>query len=177
MRHQVVAQRYADALFGLAQAADTLDRVDGDLADLVGLMHDIPDLATVWNSPVVAVADKKAVLEQLFAGKIDGMVLNTLRLLFDNKRGAAIHAVHEAFRDRFNEYRKRTRVAVRSSHPLDEREESELKSQLAKSTGREIDMSVSIDSTLIGGLVVRTGDQIIDSSLKGRLEALVQTLA
>lgn len=177
MRHQVVAQRYADALFDLAKGQGTLDQVDGDLAGLVSVMHDHPDLATIWNSPIVSTEDKKATLRQLFEGKIDAMVLNTLLLMFDNKRGETVGALQEAFRDRFNDHRKRTQVKVKAAMPLDEREERELQEQLAKTTGREIRMQVAIDPELIGGMVVTIGDQVIDNSLKGRLEALAHTLA
>lgn len=177
MRHQSLAARYADALFALTEGRGALERVDGELAEIASLLRDHPDLANFWGSPLVAAEDQKAIASQLLGGKADPMLLNTLLLMFDNKRGAAIEALHQAFRSRFNDFRRRLTVKVRAAMPLDDTETLKLREQLAKSTAREIEMDVQVDSELIGGLVVKVGDQVIDSSLKGRLEALARTLS
>lgn len=177
MRNQAVAQRYAEALFQVASAQGTLDKVDAELASLSQLLSENKELVSFLASPIVEAEDKKQVVTQLFTGKVDAMVFNTMLLMLDKKRGEAVSALHEAFRTLFNDYRKRTKVRVVSALPMDEQEVAGIKRELAKATSREIEMEVAIDPEIIGGLVVSIGDQVIDSSLKGRLESLARTLA
>lgn len=177
MRDQAVAQRYAEALFQVAAAQGNLDKVDADLAGLNQVLSENRELADFLQSPIVEAEDQKQVVTELFSGKVDGMVINTMLLMFDKKRGEALSALHEAFRTLFNDYRKRTKVRVVSALPMDEQEMAGIKQQLAKATSREIEMDVAVDPEIIGGLVVSIGDQVIDSSLKGRLQSLARTLA
>lgn len=177
MSNQAVAQRYADALFQLGAAQGNLEALDADLNGIAQILNDTADLGMLWESPIVSTEDKKAIVKQLFEGKIDPLTLNTLLLMFDNKRGASIMALQTAFRERYNAYRKRMTVQVASALPLGEQETADLRRELAKATEREIEMETSLDPELIGGLVVKIGDQVIDNSLRGRLEALARTLA
>lgn len=177
MRNQAVAQRYAEALFQVSSAQGSLEKVDAELAGLSQVLAENKELVNFLSSPIVEASDKKQVVTQLFSGKVDAMVLNTMLLMFDKKRGDAVAALHETFRTLFNDYRKRTKVRVVSALPMDEQEVAGIKRELAKATSREIEMDVAIDPEIIGGLVVSIGDQVIDSSLKGRLQSLARTLA
>lgn len=177
MSNQSVAQRYADALFQLGEAQRNLDAIDRDLEGIAQILKDNGDLGMLWDSPIVSTEDKKQIVKQLFEGKINALTLNTLLLMFDNKRGASIMALQEAFRERFNGYRKRMMVQVATALPLGEQQAADLKRELARATEREIEMEIALDPELIGGLVVKIGDQVIDNSLRGRLEALARTLA
>lgn len=177
MSNNAVAQRYADALFQLGTAQGNLEALDADLNGIAQILKDTADLGMLWDSPIVSTADKKAIVKQLFEGKIHAMTLNTLLLMFDNKRGASVLALQTAFRVRFDAYRKRMTVRVATALPLGEAETTDLKRELAKATAREIEMETALDPELIGGIVVKIGDQVIDNSLRGRLEALARTLA
>jgi len=177
MPNHSVAQRYADALFGIAEAQGNLDKVDQDLAAIAQILADHPDMAHLWDSAVVSTEDKKAIVKQLFEGKIEPITFNTLLLMFDKQRGGSVAALPRFFRERFDAYRKRVKVNVRTVMALGSDETEELRRVLAKATEREIEMETTLDPDLIGGLVVTVGDKVIDNSLRGRLEALARTLA
>lgn len=177
MRDQSVAARYAEALFEVAQSQGRLDPVDQDLAGIAQLLRENHELAAFWENPVVATADKQQVLRQLLTEQVQPITLNTLFLMFDHKRGHLIPALQEAFRERYDQARRRTRVHVISAMPLDEATADQLRQQLERSTAREVQMDTAVDPELIGGLVVTMGDQVIDSSLRGRLENMARALA
>lgn len=177
MSNQTVAARYADALFQVAEAQGTLEAVDRDLTLIAGLLGEHPDMGRLWESSVVKTEDKKQIVEQLFKGKIGDITYNTLLLMFDKQRGACVPSLQAAFRERFDAHRKRLKVSVKTVMPLGSTETEELRRVLEKATERTIEMEATLDPDLIGGIVVRVGDKVIDNSLRGRLEALARTLA
>ena len=160
----------------MAQANGTVEQVDADLAALVELLGSNKDLNRLWMHPVVDTEDKKAMVRQLFAGKAHPMTLNLLQLLFDKKRGMLITQVQKGFRERFNTLRRRATVKVTSALPLDAGMEDALKSQLSSQLQKDIQMETAVDPTLIGGMVLQIEDQVIDNSLRGRLEALARSM-
>lgn len=177
MSNHAVAQRYADALFQLGRAQENLEALDADLDGIAAILKDSTDLGLLWDSPIVSTVDKKAITTQLFEGKIQAATLNTLLLMFDNKRGTSILGLQAAFRERYDVHRKRMTVRVVTALPLGTEQATDLKRELAKATEREIEMETALDPEIIGGIVVTIGDQVIDNSLRGRLEALARTLA
>lgn len=177
MPHQTVVQRYAEALFQVAEAQGALEKVDQDLAAIAQILSDHPDMSRLWESSVVSTEDKKQIVKQLFEGKIEGITYNTLLLMFDKQRGDCVSALQQAFRKLFDAYRKRLKVNVKTVMPLAAETADELRRALAKATEREIELEATLDPDLIGGIVVTVGDKVIDNSLRGRLEALARTLA
>ncbi len=140
------------------------------------MLRESPDLARMWKHPVVDVADKKAMVRQLLGGKAHPFTLNGLLLLFDKKRGSLIEAVQKAFRARYDATRRRATVKVTSAMPLEQGQADALRQQLASKLAKEIQMETAVDPALIGGLVVQIEDQVIDNSVRGRLEALRHAL-
>jgi F-type H+-transporting ATPase subunit delta len=151
--------------------------VDSDLASVVELLKSNDDLNRLWMHPVVSLADKQAMVRQLLQGKVHPFTLNLLMLLFDKKRAMLIEQVQKAFRDQFNATRRRATVTVTSAQPLDEGTTSELRQLLSKQLEKEVQMETAVDPALIGGLVLRVEDQVIDNSIRGRLEALRHSLS
>lgn len=177
MPNHSVAQRYAEALFAIAEQQGLLDKVDQDLAGIAQILADHPDMERLWDSAVVSTEDKKALVKQLFEGKIEDITFNTLLLMFDKQRGGSVRAVPPFFRERYDAHRRRVKVNVRTVMPLGSDQTEELRRVLAKATEREVQMETTLDPDLIGGIVVTVGDKVIDNSLRGRLEALARTLA
>lgn len=177
MSDSTVAQRYAGALFDLAASQGSLERVDADLAMVASTLGEHPDLAMFLDSPIVATEDAKTVIRQLLESKIEPLTFNTICLMVDKQRGGHLARLAAVFRERFDRHQRRVQVRVTSAMPLDETEQGNLSRALAKATAREIKMEVAVDDGLIGGLVVTIGDQVIDGSIRGQLEALARTLA
>lgn len=122
--------------------------------------------------PVVQLADKKHVIRQLLAGQAHPLTQNMLLMLFDKKRGALVADLQRAFRARYDATRRRATVKVTSALPLDANQQQQLQHELALKLSKEIKMETAVDPSLLGGMVVQIEDQVIDNSLRGRLEAL-----
>jgi F-type H+-transporting ATPase subunit delta len=170
----VIADRYADALFQAAQTGGDalLAEVDAQLLGLVDTLSQSPELNQAWKSPVVSVFQKQSVARSLLAGRAHPLVLNTLLLLFERKRGALIERVQMGFRKRYDSVRRRALVKVVSALPLDDGQASQLSSQLQQQLGMAVEMKTEVDASLIGGCVLTIDDQVVDYSLKGRLDAM-----
>lgn len=153
-----------------------IEQVDGDLAGIVQLLETNEDLRRLWFHPVVAAADKQAMARQIFGGKVHPLVLNVASLMFDKKRGNIFPEMQKAFRDRFNATRRRATVKVTSALPLDEASAQSLRQLLASRLEKEITMETEVDPGLMGGMILQIEDQVIDNSLKGRLESLRHSL-
>lgn len=135
-------------------------------------MKDDADLNRLWMHPVVDTADKQQIVRDLFGGKIHPLTLNLLLLLFDKKRGTLVEQVQQAYRERFNASRRRATVKVVSALPLDGQTEDSLRALLARQLEKEIQVETAVDPSLIGGVVLQIEDQVIDNSLRGRLDAI-----
>ncbi|MEB3330253.1 MAG: ATP synthase F1 subunit delta [Candidatus Sericytochromatia bacterium] len=170
----MIADRYADALFQAASAHGdaVVNRVDAELAGIASLLVEHPSLAALWQSPVAKAAQKQAAARSLLAGRVHPLTLNTLLLLFDKKRGMLVRELHLGFRRLLDATRRRAQVRVVSAQMLPDDQAATLRQQLERQLGLAIDMDTAIDPDLIGGLVVKIDDQVIDHSLRGRLEAL-----
>lgn len=160
----------------MAQQNGAVEQIDADLASIVELLGSNPDLNRLWMHPVVSADDKKRIVRDLFAGKVHPMTLNLLQLLFDKKRGTLVLGVQKAFHQRFNALRRRATVKVTSALPLESSQEDALRSQLASKLQKDIQMETAVDPSLIGGMVLQIEDQVIDNSLRGRLQALSHSM-
>lgn len=170
----MIADRYADALFqaALAQGDPVVTRIDEDLAGVVAILADHPALYELWQSPVAKVSQKQAVARALLEGKVHALTLNTLLLLFEKKRGMLVEGLQRGYRRLLDATRRRAQVRVVSALPLAEDQASELRQQLERQLGLAIDMDTAVEPDLLGGLVVKIDDQVVDHSLRGRLDAL-----
>lgn len=170
----MIADRYADALFQAARSRGdaTLAEVDAQLLSLVRLLDESPDLAQAWESPVVAVASKQGIARSLLGNRVNPLVLNTLLLLFERKRAMLYRRVQLGFRKRYDAVRQRALVKVVSAFPMEESQSTQLGNQLQARLGMAVEMETVVDPSLLGGCVLTIDDQVIDHSLRGRLEAM-----
>ena len=169
--------RYAFALFELARENRTIDTVEASLATVRDAIAQSNDLRALTNSPVVARgAAVKAVLGTADALGVDQTTRNFLGVLAENRRLAQLPAVVRAFRTLAARHRGETTAEVTSAHPLNDDQVTELKQQLRQRVGREVSVDLHVDPQLLGGLVVRIGSQMIDSSIRTRLNALASAM-
>ena len=169
--------RYARALFDLAIEAKALPAVETSLQSLTQAMAESADLKALISSPVVGRgAASAAVAGVAKALGIDGLVQNFLGVLAGNRRLALLPAVIRDFAA-LNAARKGEVTAnVTAAHALTAAQQQALAAKLKAGIGRDVALNVTIDPSILGGLVVRVGSRMIDSSLKTRLDMLGQAL-
>jgi len=169
--------RYALALFELARDARSIDAVEASLATVRDALRDSDDLRSLIGSPVVARgAATKAVLAVADHLGLDPATRSFLGVLAENRRLGALPAIIRAYRTLASRHRGELTAEVTSAHALTEDQVGELKQQLRQRVGREVTVDLSVDPALLGGLVVRIGSQMIDSSIRTRLNALAHAM-
>ncbi|WP_425230523.1 F0F1 ATP synthase subunit delta [Sphingomonas sp.] len=172
-----IGGRYALALFELAadapNGAGSIDAVEASLAAVRQALDESADFRTLTTSPVVARGQAaKAVLATADRLGVDPTTRSFLGVLAENRRLGQLPAIIRAFRQLAARYRGEVTAEVTSAHPLDGDQVDALKQQLRQRVGRDVNVDLAVDPDLLGGLVVRIGSQMIDSSIRTRLNAL-----
>ncbi|MFN3743225.1 MAG: F0F1 ATP synthase subunit delta [Hyphomicrobiaceae bacterium] len=168
-----VAGRYASALFDLAEEANQVRQIEKDLIALQGLLGESADLKRMVRSPVFSSDEQgraiAAVAER--AGFVP-LVVNFLRVLARNRRLFALSDMIRTFLALAARQRGEVNAEVASAHPLTEDQLAALKETLRASAGKDIQLITKVDPTLLGGLIVKMGSRMIDSSLRTKLTSL-----
>jgi F-type H+-transporting ATPase subunit delta len=172
-----VAKRYAHALFELAQDTGSVDQVSADLASLRRAMETSADLRRLVRSPVFSAEDQakalKAVLDKMGA---NALTAKFVLLLAQKRRLPVLTQIIQAYEHLIAASRGETEAEVTAARSLSDAEIAELKSVLKARLGKEPRLNSKVDPTLLGGLVVKVGSRMIDSSLRTKLDGLRQAM-
>lgn len=169
----VIAERYATALFELAEGQGALDQVAGDLKTLKAMVRESADLRRLLDSPVLTRAETgKAIAALAEAAKFSGLTANFLGLLAKNRRLFSLPGVIGAYLGRLAAKRGELSAQVASAVPLTQGQLDALSSTLKAAFGGTVAVDVTVDPSLLGGLVVKVGSRMVDSSLKTKLQHL-----
>jgi F-type H+-transporting ATPase subunit delta len=172
-----VAQRmYARALFEAAREEGRLEAVAADLAALAGAIEEVPELQALLRNPEVDPPEKAALLDQLTEGA-DELVRNFVRLVTEKGRAGELVEMHEELEALVAREQNRLAVELTTAYELSEDEARSIVDQIEQASGRTVEATRSVDSGLIGGIVLRVGSFLADGSVRGRLEQLRQELA
>jgi F-type H+-transporting ATPase subunit delta len=168
-----VAGRYASALFELASEERQVADVEKKLADFQALLDGSPDLLRLIRSPVFSAEDQlKALSAILDRAQIGGLAGNFLRLIAKNRRLFAAPDMIKAFRALTARARGEVEAEVTSAFQLKDAQVEALKEALRASAGKDVRLNLRVDPALIGGLIVKLGSRMIDSSLRTKLGSL-----
>jgi len=168
-----MAGRYATALFELAREAGAIDAVQADLDAFDALLAGTPDLVRLVRSPVFSADEQaKALTAVLERTGIDGLAANFLKVVTANRRLFAVRGMIKAFRALAARHRGEVTAEVAVAERLSEVRISEIKDTLRSVTGKDVQLSVRVDPAIIGGLIVKLGSRMVDSSLRTKLNAI-----
>ncbi|MGY6710011.1 MAG: F0F1 ATP synthase subunit delta [Rhizobiaceae bacterium] len=168
-----MASRYASSLFELASEAGSLDEVEKELARVEAMLTDSADLRRLVVSPVFSADDQLRAISAI-SDKADfkGLVGNFLRVVARNRRLFALPGMIAGFRRLAAEARGEVAADVTSAHALTADQQAELKQTLKAVAGKDVVLNLTVDPSILGGLVVRIGSRQIDTSLKTKLNSL-----
>lgn len=169
------ARRYAEAAFEVAKDSGSLDDWEEQLAAIAAILAD-PSLTRAFTSPVVPRERKEEMVLGAFP-EMEARVRNFLVLLVRQDRLNLLPDILTTFRALLNEYRGIQVVEVTTSEPLDPTERDQVAARLAQHLGRQVVIETRVDPAIIGGLVARVGDKVLDGSVRGRLDRLRTALA
>jgi len=173
---RAVARVYAQALLDLGERGGSLSRIVDDLHAVAQVYEKDAAFRAFFTSPRIEPARKKRALDAAWKGKLGREVQGLLHVLVDKRREPVLDNIVDEF-DRFRDLREgRIHVHVTAARPLEARERAEVERRLAKATGKSPKLHERVDERLIGGLVVKVGDRVLDGSLRRRLERLRRTM-
>ena len=175
-RQTTAGRRYAEAAFELAERDDAFDGWADGLALAARFAADDGAIHVVDN-PSIPHSDRQAAVARLLEGRVVPGVLNLARLLARRGRFEALPAIAAEYTRLLNRQRGIVEAVVTSAQPLSADETAALQARVEAMTGSGVDVRTEVDEALIGGLTVRIGDQLLDASLRGRLERLRHQLA
>ena len=176
MREESVSRRYAAALFNQAKASGTLKETSADLARVAETLVGNVALGRMIGHPLAAVGKKKEVLNAAFSGSISATTLGFLNLLADKRRIGLLGDAKQGFDELLRAHNNIVAATATTAVPLSAAQLADLEKALEKRTGKEIELTVSVDPSLMGGILVRIGDTVLDGTVKGKLDRLREQL-
>ena len=166
------AQRiYARALFRAAQEQGRAEAIGRELSEFAGAVREIPELGAFLSNPQLEPAAKASLVHQLSDGA-DGLVRNFLRLIAEKGRAGEIEAISDEFQQLVDRAAGRVAVALTTAYELSDEEARAIVRKIEQASGRTVEATRSVDSGLIGGMILQAGSLRVDASVRGRLERL-----
>ena len=166
-----IAEVYARALFEAAKEHDVLDRVHGELGEFADVLGENRDLQVFLFSPYFTSEEKKDGVARIVSDA-DERLVNFLQLLAERHRMPVLFRIRRAFDDMWAEENRLLPVIVTSAVELDERLLREIGDRIEEQTGRQVELTSRVDPDVLGGLVVRVGNMVMDASVRSRLEQI-----
>ena len=174
---KLVSATYGDALFSLALEENKVEDFYDEVTALQQILAQNPEFTALMNHPKVTKEEKQAVLEKVFAGRADAELTGFLTLLLKKDRYAELDAIFAHFMSKVKEHKRIGVGYVRSAMELDAEEKKEIEAKLLATTSyKTMEMHYAVDPALIGGLVIRIGDHVVDSSIRTKLDGLKREL-
>jgi F-type H+-transporting ATPase subunit delta len=173
---QGIASKYSEAVLELAVSLRQEDLVLNEIKLIADVIASDREMTIIINHPAIDAAEKKQFLNSLFDGKISELSQNLIGLLADKRRLDLIPFIEASYRELLNKRKNIVSATLSCSERLADSAVANIKAQLAEHLGKTLELEVKVDPSLIGGVVLKMGDQVIDGSLKGQLKALEKTL-
>jgi F-type H+-transporting ATPase subunit delta len=171
-----IAKVYARALFEVAKEHDVLDRVHEELGEFADALDSDRNLQVFLFSPYFSSEEKKQGVTRIVADA-DERVVNFLELLAERHRMPVLFRIRRTFDELWAEENRLLPVTVTSAVELDERLVSEIGERIEEQTGRRVELSSNVDPEVLGGLMVRVGNMVLDATVRNRLEQLRKQVA
>jgi F-type H+-transporting ATPase subunit delta len=171
-----IAQVYARSLFEVAKEQSKLDVVKEQLGQFADALDDNRELSIYFFSPYFSTTEKAEGLGRLLEG-VDPVVENFLELLIENHRMPVIFRVRREYETLWEKEHQLLPVTVTSAVALDEATVKSIGDAIGRQTGQQVELTANVDPDVLGGLIVRVGNSILDASIRNRLENLRRSVA
>ncbi|AGA70827.1 ATP synthase F1 subcomplex delta subunit [Desulfitobacterium dichloroeliminans LMG P-21439] len=171
-----IAHRYAQALFEIALQGN-LDAIEAELQELTQLFEQNAEVAHVLYHPHISLSVKKDLMRKIFAGELSVTVGNFLNLLIDRRRQNYLPDIAQEFTRLADGARNVVEAKVTSAVPLNDIQEQRLQKELARITGKNVRMVKEVRPELIGGVMIKIGDRVMDGTVAFKLQRIRQSLS
>ena len=173
-----ISRPYAQALMSVAQSNSIENKFEPDIRGLLDLLENSEPLQNFFANPFIDADDKKGVISKILRDDTNAMFRNFLMLLVDRRRIVLLEGIAQEYLALLREENQTALAEVISAVPLSEEQQQKIKEKVKSMTNaREVELSSKIDSDIIGGVIIKVGSQVIDSSLRGQLRRLTLSLS
>lgn len=172
-----IAKRYAVALFNAAVKLDIAEQVQDDLSSFVELLDKNPQFTGFLKSPEVLTQAKKEMIVNVLGDRTAGLFVKFLMLLIDKKRLTHIFEIADAYRQLYEQLQGILEARVITAVPLEGNLEQQTIEMLERETGKIIRLSKTVDEDIVGGMIIIVEDEIIDGSIRHKLEQMRRSLS
>jgi F-type H+-transporting ATPase subunit delta len=172
MASDPLVKSYAEALFQVARAEETLDQVEEELTRLNKSLDSNAELREFLSTPQISSDGKKSALSQIFGGKISPITLHWMNMVVDQGRQRRLPSIIEAFLTLTEDARDKVTAEVITSIPLSEDLAKRLEQELSKITKKRVFLKPMVDDSILGGVIVKIENKVIDGSVKHQLEEI-----
>ena len=172
----VIANRYAEALFQISEEENITKEIYNELHDVVEVIKNNKELDNVLKSPLVAKNEKTQLIEALFNNKINNDLKNFLKILVEKGRISSLKSIELTFKELLNDKHNIIEGTVISAIALTEKQVKELEEKLSKKYNKNVTLENEVDQSILGGVLVRLGNTQIDGSVKTRLNNIKDQL-
>lgn len=169
MKADPIVSAYAEALFRLASAEDVTDQVEEELHELERLYQSNAEMKEFINNPRIKAEGKKDALVELLGDKLSRIMLNHMHLIIDQERGRLLPKIAEEYYRLASDVRAKVSAEVVTAVPISGESLEKLGEQLKKLTKKDVYMRPRVDESILGGVIVRVGDKVLDGSVRTRL--------
>lgn len=172
MKEEILARRYAQALFEIAQERQLLEKVRTELHHFAASLEENQAFADFFRSPEHSRAVKRAAIEKVFQDRYSNVFFNFLVVVIQKGRHQTVTEIVAAFDELYDRFTRRTRALAITAVPLDSKIADDLKVRLSKSLNKQVDLENQIDPAILGGIVLNIDGKVLDGSVKQQLERL-----
>lgn len=173
----LIADRYSDALVELAKDGKlTYEKISSDLNLIQVTLEQSNDLKEFLVNPLISSDDKKEILTRVFSNEISEFIVNFLKVLIDKNRFSAFDEILDSFKKSMDDINNISRIQVTSAVAMSEEAKKRLTVKLEEKLKKNVILDLNINSEIIAGLVIKMGDNVIDMSLKHKLEDLSKSI-
>lgn len=168
-----IVEPYAQALMDVSQANNLTQQFGEEVASLLNLLSQSPELQDFLASPVVTSEDKQAILQRIAGDQVHPYLMNFLKILVSRRRILLLSPICQQYRELLRELNQIVLAEVTSAVPLNESQEQAIRDRVKGITGAQnVELDTKVDPDLIGGVIIKVGSKIIDSSLQGQLRRI-----
>lgn len=167
---------YASGFFELAKAEGELERVEAELLAIGRAFETSTDLRSTLTDPQLPIERKQSIVDDLIGGRASKLTLGLIQLVVGQGRAADLPEMTRSLAETTAASRDKALAEVRTAVPLDDETLSRLVAALGKATGKKVEVKVVVDPSVIGGVVARVGDTVIDGSIARRVDSLRQVV-
>lgn len=173
----VIASRYAEALFQIGEEEKLTDKIYQELNEVVNLIENNKELFSVLNSPVIPKKEKISIIDNIFKDQINKNLKNFIKILIETNRISSIKDIDSSYKELLNEKNNILEGVAITAIPMNKEEIKKLEEKLSQKYNKNVTLENQVDKSILGGVLVRLGNEEIDGTVKTRLNKVKEQLS